>query len=176
VADPGRVARWRRELSALAGFKIGINWEGNPRHDTAPVRRRAIPLAQFAPLGRLPDVRLINLQKGPGAEQLAQVREAFPVTDLGDRLDPTGGAFLDTAAVMKSLDLVVTSDTAIAHLAGGLGVPVWVALPAVPDWRWLLDREDTPWYPTMRLFRQKQSGDWDEVFQRLTAAVSALLL
>ena len=82
---------------------------------------------------------------------------------------------MDTAAIMKNLDLIITVDTAPAHLAGALGVPVWVALPFAPDWRWLLEREDSPWYPTMRLFRQKKPGDWDEVFARLMDAVTRLL-
>src|SRR5262249_38603289 len=103
--------------------------------------------------------------------QLAGVADLFPVTDLGSRLDETGGAFMDTAAVMKNLDLVVTSDTAAAHLAGALGVPVWVALPFIPDWRWLLDREDSPWYPSMRLFRQTERGNWAEVFERIARAL-----
>src|SRR5262249_52244699 len=112
---------------------------------------------------------LISLQKGVGAEQLADVR--FPVRTLGADFDEAHGAFMDTAAVMKTLDLVVTSDTAVAQLAGALGVPVWVALPKVPDWRWLLEREDSPWYPTMRLFRQDQAGDWAAVFTRIPYAL-----
>jgi hypothetical protein len=112
---------------------------------------------------------LVSLQKGTGAEQLVDC--GFPVTDFGDLLDEEHGAFMDTAALMTNLDLVVTSDTALAHLAGALGVPVWVALPHVPDWRWLTDREDSPWYPTMRLFRQKEIGNWDAVFQRIAGEV-----
>jgi hypothetical protein len=114
-------------------------------------------------------VRLISLQKGPGSEQIRQV--PFPVEDLASRLDETAGAFVDTAAVMKNLDLVITSDTSIAHLAGALGVPVWVALSHIPDWRWLLEREDSPWYPTMRLFRQTTPGDWPGVFGRIAEAI-----
>ena len=93
------------------------------------------------------------------------------MTDWGSRLDEGSGAFLDTAAVMRNLDLVITADTSIAHLAGALGVPVWVALPFTPDWRWLLDRQDNPWYPTMRLFRQAAAGDWHGVFDRIAEAV-----
>src|SRR5205085_11428292 len=96
-------------------------------------------------------------QRGPGTEQL-QSKDVPAVTTLGGRLDEAAGPFMDTAAVMKSLDLVITSDTATAHLAGALGVPVWVALPFAPDWRWLEDRADSPWYPTMRLFRQPRPG------------------
>ena len=100
-----------------------------------------------------------------------QLQERFPVTDLGSQLDETKGAFQDTAAVMKNLDLVITLDTAIAHLAGALGVPVWVALHDIPDWRWLLDRDDCPWYPTMRLFRQTRPGQWEDVFHRIAEAL-----
>ena len=109
----------------------------------------------------------MSLQKGAGSEQLAEVRDLFPVMELGSRLQD----FLDTAAVMKILDLVITSDTAPAHLAGALGVPVWVALPFAADWRWLLDRSDSPWYPTMRLFRQKERGNWQGVFREIKEAL-----
>ena len=126
-------------------------------------------LAHFAPLARLPGVRLISLQKGFGSEQVASVD--FPVLDLSGRLDEASGRFMDTAAVMCNLDLVVTSDTAMPHLAGALGVPVWVALPFSPDWRFLLEREDSPWYPSMRLFRQTAFGEWPAVFERIAEAV-----
>jgi ADP-heptose:LPS heptosyltransferase len=102
---------------------------------------------------------------------VAQVSQLFPVLDWSRELDESAGAFMDTAAIMKSLDLVITSDNAVAHLAGALGVPVWVALPKVPDWRWLLDRPDSPWYPTMRLFRQQQAGEWRSVFEAMHRAL-----
>jgi hypothetical protein len=172
-APPELVDHWRRELATLRAFKIGIAWQGNP--DFGDDHYRSIPLAQFAPLSRLVGVQLISLQKGPGTEQLARVVESFPVVDLGSKLDETSGAFMDTAAVMKSLDLVISSDTAIAHLAGGLGVPVWVALSRVPEWRFLLDRDDSPWYPTMRLFRQTQWRDWPGVFHRMTKELEKVL-
>ena len=116
-------------------------------------------------------MRLISLQKGFGSEQVATVD--FPVLDLSDRLDEAAGPFMDTAAVIRSLDLVVTANTAIAHLAGALGAPVWVALDFSPDWRWLRDRDDSPWYPTMRLFRQTAFGQWPDVFERIASAVQA---
>ena len=112
-------------------------------------------------------MHLLSLQKGPGTEQIAALAGSFPLHDLAAELDTEGAAFVDTAAVMKCLDLVITSDTAAAHLAGALAVPVWVALSAVPDWRWQLEREDSPWYPTMRLFRQRAAGDWPELFERM---------
>jgi len=155
-------------------FLVGIAWQGKPtyRHD----RQRSIPLKHFARLAEVPGVQLISLQKGPGAEQLSALAGQIPVLDVGTHLDEASGAFMDTAAIMKNLDLVISSDTAIGHLAGALSVPVWVALPVAPDWRWLLQREDSPWYPTMRLFRQARYGDWDEVFQRMAKALVRLRL
>jgi tetratricopeptide (TPR) repeat protein len=172
-ADQGRVERWRKELAPQDGFRIGITWQGNRHHQWDHFR--SFPVTQFAPLARLPSVRLISLQKGHGAEQLKQLGNRFPVIELESEQDADTAAFMDTAAIMKNLDLVVTTDTAIAHLAGGLGVPVWVALSAVNDWRWLRGRDDSPWYPTLRLFRQARLGDWDGVFERMAAEVQRLV-
>jgi Flp pilus assembly protein TadD len=166
-ADAGLVAAWRQELAGAAALKVGIAWQGSPTF--AGDRLRSAPLRHFLPLARVDGVRLFGLQKGPARDQIRAVARQFTVTDLGSTLDEAGGAFLDTAAVMMNLDLVITTDTAVAHLAGALGVPVWVALSVGPDWRWLLDREDCPWYPTMRLFRQPQLHAWDEVFERMAA-------
>ena len=168
-ANPELTDRWRKELAGIEGFKIGIAWQGCRDYDAD--RWRSIPLARFAPLARLPGVRLISLQKGFGSEQVAAVD--FPVLDLSGRLDEAAGPFMDTAAVIRGLDLVVTSDTAIPHLAGALGVPVWVALPFSADWRWLRQRHDSPWYPTMRLFRQTIFDGWPDVFERIAQAVQA---
>ena len=148
---------------------VGIAWQGNPKHIRD--RYRSFPLTCFEPLARVLGVRLFSLQTGFGTEQLAEVGDRFRVVDLGSRLHD----FMDTAAVMMNLDLVVTVDSAPAHLAGALGVPVWVALPFVPDWRWLLKREDSPWYPTMRLFRQAAPGDWSGVFERMAQALEELV-
>jgi tetratricopeptide (TPR) repeat protein len=169
--DPALVERWREALRPLTGFRVGIAWQGDFKHGWD--RHRSIPLGHFAPLAEVEGVRLISLQKGPGAEQLRTVAGCFPVTVL-DRLDEDSGPFMDTAAVLKGLDLVICCDTALAHLAGALGVPVWVALPAAPDWRWLLGREDSPWYPTMRLFRQTAPDDWRSVFARMTGELRRL--
>jgi tetratricopeptide (TPR) repeat protein len=168
-ADDVLVEHWRRELGPIPSLKIGIAWQGRVEHPGD--RHRSFRLAQFAPLSRLAGVRLFSLQKGPGTEQLREMADGFDVTDLGSRLDDFG----DTAAVMKNLDLVITADSSPAHLAGALGVPVWVALPYASDWRWLLEREDSPWYPTMRLFRQSRWGDWDGVFDRIAGALEARL-
>jgi tetratricopeptide (TPR) repeat protein len=167
--NPGLLKHWRAALQHLTGFKVGIAWQGSKgfKHD----RHRSMPLTHFAPLARVPGVRLISLQKGAGTEQLDDGTCDFRVQDLGRYADARG-LFTDTAAIMKQLDLVISSDTAIAHLAGALGVPVWTALPFAPDWRWLREREDSPWYPTMRLFRQKERGNWDEVFGRMAAELA----
>jgi tetratricopeptide (TPR) repeat protein len=168
-ADPDLVLHWRRQLAPVRGFRVGIVWQGNPEHPWD--RHRSVPLAAFEPLARVEGVRLISLQKGPGSEQLAALGGRFPVLSLGPLVDETSGPFLDSAAILANLDLLVTSDTSSAHLAGALGVPVWVALSFSPDWRWLLGRPDSPWYPTMRLVRQTALGDWAGVFDRIAAAL-----
>jgi hypothetical protein len=152
-------------MAAVDGFKVGIVWHGSPQHKRD--RFRSVPLTQFAPLATVEGVRLVGLQKGPGADQIAMLPSGFIAFDAGARVDD----WADTAAVVKGLDLVVTVDTAVAHLAGALGVPVWVALPYAPDWRWLLGRDDSPWYPTMRLFRQTTPGAWGPVFEQITNAL-----
>jgi Tfp pilus assembly protein PilF len=169
AADPALVTRWHAELRQSGGFKVGIAWQGNAQY--CKDRHRSFRLDQFEPLSRLDGVRLVSLQKGLGTEQIGEVADRFSVIDLGSRFDD----FMDCAAVLSNLDLVITPDTSVAHLAGALGVPVWVALPFAPDWRWLLDREDSPWYPTMRLFRQRDWGDWNEVFQRMSRDLGAKL-
>ena len=161
-ADAELVEQWRRRLAEFGGLKIGINWQGNPGYNRD--RQRSLPLAAFAPLAKVPGVTLFSLQKGPGQDQ--QRSAAVPVVDLGE-IDEAAGAFMDSAAIMKNLDLVITSDTAIPHLAGALGVPAWLAVPFTPDWRWLLHGDDSPWYPTLRLFRQAKPGDWEDVFARM---------
>jgi Tfp pilus assembly protein PilF len=164
-AEADRVAHWRSVIGD-GGFRIGIAWQGySGRHED---KGRSVALAAFAPLAALPGVRLISLQKGEGEEQIGLA--PFTVETLPN-LDAGQDAFIDTAAVMAVVDLVVTSDTSIAHLAGALGRPVWVALRKVPDWRWLLGRTDSPWYPSMRLFRQEVEGDWDSVFQAMAREV-----
>ncbi len=167
--------RWGRELAGYPGFKVGINWQGNPGY--AGDFHRSMPLRHFAPLARVPGVRLFSLQKYTGSEQLKELGGAFPVVDLGSRLDEGEGSgpFLDTAAVLNNLDLFVTSDTAVAHLAGALGVPVWVPLSKSASWQWMHEREDCPWYPTMRLFRQMALLDWPPVFERMAAALRVLV-
>jgi Flp pilus assembly protein TadD/ADP-heptose:LPS heptosyltransferase len=168
-ADQNLVDAWRQRLERIPGLRVGIAWQGNP---AAPGDRyRSIPLEHFEALARVPGVRLISLQKGFGCEQIPAASDRVSVVDFGAALDEPTGNFMDTAAIIKSLDLVITVDTAIAHLAGGLGVETWVILGAAADYRWLMDREDSPWYPTVRLFRQERLGDWKSVMNRVAAAL-----
>jgi tetratricopeptide (TPR) repeat protein len=168
-AEPGLIGRWAARLGG-EGFKIGVCWQGNlnPKADLA---RSAAP-ADLAPLGEVAGIRLISLQKNPTADQWQAAGAS--VETLGDDFDAGPDAFADTAAIMSHLDLVITIDTAIAHLAGALGRPVWVALKSVPEWRWMLGRQDSPWYPTMRLFRQERRGDWLAVFRRMAREIARL--
>jgi hypothetical protein len=167
-ADPELIDAWAEELVPSDDLRVGIAWQGNPGYIRDHLR--SFRLERFEPVALRPGVRLYSLQKGHGGEQIAELAGRFPVTDLGGRLDD----LMDTAAVMTILDLVIASDTALVHLAGALGVPVWVALPLEADWRWMSGRDDSPWYPTMRLFRQGRWGDWDEVFARIAAALDEL--
>jgi tetratricopeptide (TPR) repeat protein len=173
-ADATAVAGWRARLLELPGLKIGLNWQGHIGAEKQPwVRGRSFALECAAPLTRLPGVSLISLQKGDAARQRSRVEFGRALAELTDPLDTSAAAMMETAALMSALDLVITSDTSVAHLAGALGVPVWVVLQKVPDWRWLLDTPECAWYPTMRLFRQRVAGDWSEVFERVALEVSA---
>ncbi len=145
---------------------IGIAWQGSP--DNQLDQWRSFPLTQLAPLAELPGVRFISLQVGHGADQLSHLGGQFPVIDLPGR---RGRDFSETAAIMSHLDMVISPCSAVTHLAGGLGVPTWVPLCHLGDWRWLTDREDSPWYPTLRLFRQTKLGEWEPVFRRMTDAL-----
>lgn len=170
--DPERVARWRAELGEGGGPKVGprvgLVWAGNPRFPGD--RLRSPRLAALRPLLDTPGVRFFGLQMGEGRDDLERVAVPDPFVDLGPRI----ADFADTAAIVANLDLVISSCTAPAHLAGALGVPLWLALPRAPDWRWLLGREDSPWYPTARLFRQGRVGDWSDVAERMRVALEAL--
>ena len=166
AADPKLVEHWKRELGPLPELKIGLAWQGNPSYRKD--RQRSFNLAQLAPIARVPGVRLYSLQRAPGSAQIPEVAESFQVTDLGTHL----GDFMDDAAVMANLDLVISAETSLAHLGGALGIPVWVALSFNPDWHWPADRPESTWYPTLRLFRQKSWGNWDEVFERMAGELS----
>jgi hypothetical protein len=168
AADGPRADEWRRRLGP-DGLKIGIAWQGNPAHQRD--RTRSMPLAAFAPLMEIDNVRLISLQKAPGAEQIESVPWGNRIETPLDAADLSPDATMETAALVSALDLVVTCDSMIAHLAGALGRPVFIGIQRVPDWRWLLNRDDSPWYPTMRIFRQTRDGDWSGVFAAIAAAV-----
>jgi hypothetical protein len=164
TAEPALVQQWRPWFAAAEGLRIGLVWAGNPAHKAD--RQRSLPLATLAPLAHVPHLALFSLQTGAAAAQLDHPPPGLVVCDVGRLL----GDFADTAAVLAHLDLVLTVDTAVAHLAGAMGRPVWTLLPAVADWRWLEGREDSPWYPTMRLVRQARPGDWTGVVQRVVEA------
>jgi tetratricopeptide (TPR) repeat protein len=168
-AEPARIEVWRDRLGG-SGFKIGINWASG-HSDKPHFKRRDIALADFASVAALPGVELVSLQKGAPALAIGQVAFRDKIRTI--EADPQADAefFLDTAAVMSQLDLVITCDTSVAHLAGAQARPVFTALPVISDWRWMLQREDTPWYPSMRLFRQDATRQWGPVFERITAAV-----
>lgn len=171
-ADPERLESWAPRIAALGGLRVGVCWQGNPNVERLIwAQGRSIPLSLLAPLAGLRNVSLVSLQKGPATEQLREVSFRDRVLDLGPEFDRGPDAFLDTAAVIMALDLVISSDTSILHLAGALGRPVWALLSASPDWRWLLGRDDSPWYPTMRLFRQA-GGGWGDVVRAVTAALA----
>jgi tetratricopeptide (TPR) repeat protein len=153
-------------------MNVGICWQGNPARNID--RGRSIPLREYELLSKVPGVRLISLQRKHGLEQLEQRPPGMEVLEFDDGFDSGAEAFVDTAAVLKSLDLVVTSDTAVAHLAAAAGCPTWIALRYVPEWRWLMDRSDCPWYPGVRLFRQRQLGEWVPVFEEMASALRSL--
>ncbi len=167
-----RVAKWAH-LKEGGGLAIGINWQGNPSR-LIDVGRSA-PLAAFAPLAAIPGVRLISLQHGAAAAQIAQVGFADRIQTLGEEVDGDG-IFMDRAGILSQLDLLVTTDTSAAHLAGALGTRAFLALRAVPDWRWGETGEASVLYPSLRLFRQTTPGDWSDVFGQIAAAVRQLQL
>jgi len=170
-ADPQKLARWSQRIRAAVGdgtLKVGIAWAGRPTHPND--RARTLRWSQLLPLTRIPGVSLIALQKEIPATDRAEFPAGLGALDLSTEIDDFG----DTAAVIESCDLVVTIDSSAAHLAGALGKPAWVMLPWVPDWRWLLDRDDTPWYPTLRLFRQPTRGDWSSTIARVAQELAAV--
>lgn len=163
-----RVARWRDRLGAHGAMRVGLVWAGNPRFPGD--EERSPRLAGLRGLLDVPGCRFYGLQMGPGRAGLADAVLPGSFTDLGPEISD----FADTAAIMANLDLVVSSCTGPAHLAGALGVPMWLALPFSPDWRWLTGRDDSPWYPTARLFRQLAPGDWPSVAGHMAAELAAL--
>jgi tetratricopeptide (TPR) repeat protein len=158
--DPCRSARWAEELPR--GFRVGVVWAGNPAH--ANDRRRSLPREAVSGVLATPGIRFVSLQLGARSAEAASIAG---VADFSSRLSD----YAETAALIENLDLVLAVDTSVAHLAGALGKPVWVMLPYAPDWRWLTDRTDSPWYASVRLFRQPRPGDWETVTSQVTAAL-----
>lgn len=168
-SDRQKVDEWRKILSADKKLKVGLAWQGSVEHrDDA---NRSCPLSIFQNLFDLAGASFYSLQVGAGREQLQRLDPAFTVIDYTERFHD----FSDTAAFIENLDLVISVDTAVAHLAGALDKPVWVLLQFVSEWRWLLEREDSPWYPSMFLFRQKRDGDWEDVFGKVRIKLAATL-
>jgi len=159
-ADEQATENWKRRLAEFPGKKIGIVWAGSPTH--ANDKNRSILLRRLLPLAAVPGVRSVSLQKGERSKQVAEAPE-FNLIDWTEELRN----YDDTAALVSALDLIISVDTSVAHLSGALGKPTWTLIPYAPDFRWLLDRQDSPWYPTMRLFRQPALGDWETVVQRV---------
>ena len=164
-ADPAEAAQWRERFAGLAGRKVGLVWGGNPEHIND--RRRSIELTELACLLAVPGVSFVSLQTGPRRRELEKLREPA-ILDVSAELV----GFAATAAALTALDLIISIDSAVAHLAGALGKPTWLLLPWVSDWRWLLHREDTPWYPTMRLFRQVEGQRWPAVAERVASELA----
>jgi ADP-heptose:LPS heptosyltransferase len=156
-----RVSKWRERLGERRGPRIGIAWAGSAVHKNNS--KRSIPFEQFAPLLKIPGAQFVSIQKELSRLDAAMLEDQGGVLRVGEEL----GDFADTAAVISLLDLVVSADTSVVHLAGAIGKPVWILIPFAPDFRWLLAREDSPWYPTARLFRQQQLGEWDSVLERV---------
>jgi hypothetical protein len=167
-ADPARAAQWKKRLNALApsGYRrIGVVWAGRPEHGND--RNRSMALNELSPLAALNRVVLVSLQKGPASGQVGGYFGPAPLINLAPEIDDFG----DTAAIIDALDLVVTVDTSVAHLAGAMAKPTCVLLSFAPDWRWLRERTDSPWYPSVRLFRQTRPGDWTDAVARLAEFV-----
>jgi tetratricopeptide (TPR) repeat protein len=161
--------RWTAKLSTMSGLKVGLVWAGNPEHVNN--HRRSLDLKLLAPLFAVPGTSFASLQVGPRSADLKKLKGSSIKID-----DPSGAFsdFVESGAAVSALDLVITVDTSMAHLAAGLGKPVWVLLPWVTDWRWMLNRDDNPWYPTMRLFRQSRGENWDDVIARMKKELKAV--
>ena len=164
------IEKWKQILSGEKKPIIGINWQGNPAHEKSNLSNRSLPLHLFAPIAKQTGVSLLSLQKGFGSEQLEACAFKDCFVGCQPQVDATWD-FLETAAIISNCDLILTSDTSVAHLAGGMGKPTWLLLKTVPDWRWGLEGDNTFWYPSMRLFRQKERGNWQEVMARVVHAL-----
>jgi Flp pilus assembly protein TadD len=167
-ADKVKTQYWREKLAG-PDFNVGIVWAGSSRHPND--RNRSCRLEDFSPLAQIKDVRLYGLQKGKAAQQVDELASKVSIENLAEHF----ADFTDAAAAIENLDLIISVDTAALHLAGAMGKPVWALLAFAPDWRWMLGRTDSPWYPTMRLFRQKKWGDWNSVFEACAKQLQVLV-
>jgi hypothetical protein len=165
-ADPERVKYWREQLSSYERPLVAVVWAGRPTHTNDA--NRSMTLDMIAPLA-IPGVSLLSIQKGPTEAAALNPPAGMKLATLS----PMIANFEDTAAILSEIDLLISVDSSPVHLAGALGKPAWVMLPRLPDWRWLLEREDTPWYPTVRLFRQNTPRDWKEVIERVAKELTA---
>ena len=177
-ADQNLVREWKEKLSFDNNFKVGLCWEGKIHDQSFHMRyysrKRSILFEQLISLSKISGVSFYSLQKVDNPQALTS-SDQFMVHDFGPDFDGNHGSFMDTAAVMKNLDLIISIDTSVVHLAGGLGVPVWILLPYEADWRWLLNRDDSPWYPTMKLFRQQKPNEWHEVIEEVCHALEEMV-
>ena len=178
-AYPQLVEQWKKYLSRDKKIKIGICWDPqsyvNPKTKKRIKNNRSMPLFYFYPLSKIEHISLYSLQRKNGMDQLASMPRDFRIHVFDENFDRSSGSFMDSAAVMKNLDLIITVDTSVAHLAGALGVPVWMITPYVSDMRWFINRSDCPWYPTMRLFRQKEEGNWESAIQEILRELTLLV-
>ncbi|OKH86232.1 glycosyl transferase family 8 [Thalassospira sp. TSL5-1] len=158
--DPARLEKWQNRLKDVPRPLVGLVWAGRPTHLNDA--NRSLSFAQLAPLGDA-GVTFVSVQKGERADDAKKPPAGMKMISLSDEIED----FEDTAAIFQVLDLLLSVDSSPVHLAGALGCPAWVMLPFVPDWRWLLNRDDTPWYPSVRLFRQPRIGDWDSVINNM---------
>ena len=172
-ADSNRVNEWSQRLGKKNSFRVGIAWQGNPKFSKD--HRRSLPLKQFLPLLSLKGVEFISVQKkNTTTNQLDDFTDKHRIIDVDAGLDRDRD-FMDTAAIMENLDLLICTDSSVANLAGALGLPTWLILGAPPDWRWLLDTDASPWYPSIRLFRQETQNDWQHVLQQIRTELSTLI-
>jgi len=169
-AEPVRIKYWAKRFPE-PGFKVGLVWAGGAvdRQRVASLQLRSCQLQDLAPIAMIPDVALFGLQKGPGSAQIETLSPSFLMRNVGEEF----ADFADTAGAIENMDLIISIDTSVAHLAGAMGKPTWVLLKFDADWRWLLERSDSPWYPSMRLFRQARNETWPTVIDRVTQALGA---
>ena len=169
TADQNKIKSWSESLTKDT-FKVGICWQGSK---TKIDFGRSFPLTLFEEISKLTNVELINLHKGEGENQIEDIN--FNLTTFSDDFDAGQNAFVDTAAIMMNCDLIITSDTATAHLAGALGCPAWIALKKVPDWRWMMEINDCPWYKNIKLYRQNERDNWKSVFEIIKKDLEILI-